>query len=334
MAYIEIDKSNYIYNLNQLALKTGSKDKIAVVLKDNAYGHGLEIMAKIASEFGIENAVVIDKKEAYAIERYFKNILILNDTPTQKSNFSYAVSSIDKLQSCNKKAKIELKIDTGMHRNGIMIEELSQAIDIIKRRKINLYGVMTHYSKADELGSEYFYQKRLFDEIRSYFSHLGFKGVRFHSHNSSALIRCNSFDEDIARVGIASYGYNCLPKIFGEFELKPVISLWAKKISTRRLKKGQRVGYGGDFIAPKDMIISTYDIGYGDGWPRGDSKNPYILPNGLEIIGRVSMDFISLETTKERVCIMNNAKLASRHFNTISYEMTTSLKESLKRVVV
>ena len=86
------------------------------MLKDNAYGHGLEIMAKIASEFGIENAVVIDKKEAYAIERYFKNILILNDTPTQKSNFSYAVSSIDKLQSCNKKAKIELKVDTGMHR--------------------------------------------------------------------------------------------------------------------------------------------------------------------------------------------------------------------------
>ncbi len=334
MAYIQIDKNNYIYNLNQLAIKAGSKDKIAVVLKDNAYGHGLEIMAKIASEFGISNAVVIDNREANAIKRYFKNILILNDTTTLNSHFSYTISSIERLKSCNPKSKIELKIDTGMHRNGIMPDELGKAIDIIKRRKINLVGVMTHYARADELDSGYYYQKKIFDEIRAYFNHTGFKGVRFHSHNSSALIRCNSFDEDIARVGIASYGYNCLPDIFGEFNLKPVMSVWANRVSTRRLKKGQRVGYGGDFIAPRDMIVSTYDIGYGDGLPRGDSQNPYTLPNELKIIGRVSMDFITLESTKERVCIISDAKLTAKYFNTISYEITTSLKEAIKRIVV
>ncbi len=334
MAYIEIDKSNYIYNLNQLALKSGSKDKIAVVLKDNAYGHGLEIMAEIASSIGIENAVVIDNKEAYSIERYFKNILILNDTPTQKSNFSYAVSSIVRLKSCNKKAKIELKVDTGMHRNGISPDELSAAINIIKNQNINLAGVMTHYGRADELDSGYYWQKKQFDEIRAFVKSRGFKNIRFHSHNSAALLRCNSFDEDIARVGIASYGYSCLPEIFENYDLKPVMSLWADKVSTRALKKGQRIGYGGDFIADRDMIISTYDIGYGDGWRRGDSKIPYILPSELKVLGRVSMDFISVESQEERLCIMNDAKDAAKQFGTISYEITTSLKKSIKRYII
>ena len=64
MATITLNKENFFYNLNQIALKTGSVEKIAVVLKDNAYGHGLELMAGLAHEFGIKHAVVKNVKEA------------------------------------------------------------------------------------------------------------------------------------------------------------------------------------------------------------------------------------------------------------------------------
>ncbi len=334
MATIKISQNNLYHNLNQLALKSGSKTKIAAVLKDNAYGHGIELIAKLVSNWGIEQAVVINNQEANKIAPLFKNTLILNDTPTLNPSLSYAITEIGALKKAPKGAKLELKVDTGMHRNGIVVNQLKEALEIIKSKSLNLYGVFTHYRSADELSSEFAWQKANFEEVKSIINCAGFKDIRFHSHNSASLLRSKEFNEDIARVGIAMYGYNELPTPFEQIELKPILSLWAKRSSTRELKKGQRVGYGGDFRAPKDMIVSTYDVGYGDGLFRGNSKNPLILKDGLPILGRISMDFISVESIKEELCIFDNAQKAAQHYNTISYEITTALKSEIEREII
>jgi len=332
MAYIKLNRENLFYNLKELSLKAGNKNKLAVVLKDNAYGHGILEIAKLANEFGINEAVVINLQEALAVNKLFKNTLVLNDTPIAKDNISFAITSLDALKNAPKKAKLELKVDTGMHRNGIVISELKEALNIIKQKELNLLGVFTHFRSADELSSELCWQKKSFEEVKRVVLNSGF-APRFHSHNSAALLRSQNFSEDIARVGIAMYGYNEVPAIYNTLKLKPVLSLWAKKASTRELKKGQRVGYGGDFVATKDMIISTYDIGYGDGLFRGNSQRPLITVDGLPILGRVSMDFISIESVKDEVCIFDNAQIVAKHFNTISYEIVTALKANIKRVV-
>jgi len=334
MAIIKISQNNLYYNLNQLALKSGSKSKIAAVLKDNAYGHGIKIIAKLVSNWGVEQAVVINNQEAGKIEELFKNTLVLNDTPTQNPKRSYAITEITALKNAPKDAKLELKVDTGMHRNGILISELQEALSIIKANGLNLYGVFTHYRSADELSSEFSWQKANFKQVKQFVKQTGIKGVRFHSHNSASLLRSNNFNEDLARIGIAMYGYNELPNVFDPIELKPVLSLWAKCTSSRELKKGQKVGYGGSFSAPRDMVVSTYDIGYGDGLFRGDSHNPFIIKEGLPVLGRVSMDFISLESKKEELCIFDNAQKAANHFKTISYEITTALKSEIERIIV
>ena len=332
MATIKISQKNLFYNLNQLTLKSGSKEKLSAVLKDNAYGHGIELMAQLVSEYGLQEAVVVSVDEAKKISKYFKNILILNDTPAETSNFSYAIGDMQTLKAYKGSAKIELKVDTGMHRNGIEMHQLQEALEVIKQNSINLFGVFTHFKNADELGSEFAWQKRNYQQVKRKVLQNGFK-PRFHSHNSAALLRSDNFSEDIARVGIAMYGYNELPECFSALELKPVLSLWAKRSSTRTLKKGQRVGYGGDFVALKDMVVSTYDIGYGDGLFRADSNYPLTIKENLPILGRVSMDFISIESKKDEICIFDNAKELARHFNTISYEVITSLKASIKRVL-
>jgi len=333
MAYIKIDTQNLKHNINFLLNKSNSK--LAAVLKDNAYGHGLVEVAQIASKVGVKEAVVANYDEAIKIKNYFKHILILGGEITKDfSNISFAINDFKSLKSTPKGVKIELKVDTGMHRNGIAFEELRDALEIIKKQELNLIGVMSHFRSADELSSEYFWQKKRFEEVKKEVIKFGFKGVRFHSHNSAALLRCKSFDEDIARVGIALYGYSCLPNIFGDFGLKPVLSLWAKRVSTKFLKAGNRVGYGGDFVVLKDGYYSTYDLGYGDGWPRGDSKRAYVLPTKERIIGRVSMDFVTINSTKDELCIMDNAKVASSYFDTISYEMTTKLSPYLKRILI
>ena len=334
MAYIKLNQENLYYNINQLALKTGNIEKIAAVLKDNAYGHGLEEMAKLVSSYGIKRAVVVNVKEAYKIKELFDSILILNANPIVAPNFSFAITEIAQLKKLTKGVKVELKVDTGMHRNGISLSQLPRALEIIKEKSINLKAIFTHFKSADIFSSELAWQMQNWDDVKKIATFAGFKDIEFHSQNSAALLRSNSFDDDYARVGIAMYGYNELPDIYDKIELKPVVSLWAKRVSTRLLKKGQRVGYGGNFRAKKDMIVSTYDLGYGDGWFRGDANKPYITPEGLPILGTVSMDFISLESTKDELCIFNNAQDAARHFNTISYEIITKLSPNLKREIV
>ncbi len=334
MAFITINKQNFYHNLNQIALKTGSVEKIAIVLKDNAYGHDLKIMATLASEFGIKHAVVRKTIEAEEIRSFFKTVLVLGDTIIKDEVYSFAINTLEDIKQTQKGAKVELKVDTGMHRNGIALDELDEALSLIKEQSLNLVGVMTHYRSADELSSELFWQQKQFETVKDKVKEAGFTDVRFHSHNSAAILRTKSFDEDLVRVGIGAYGYNELPSPFDNIDLKPVMTLHAKKVSSRVLKAGERVGYGGDFIASKPMTVSTYDLGYGDGWCRGASQNPYVTSEGLPVLGRVSMDFISLASDKLEVCVMNDAQKAAEQFGTISYEVTTALSANIPKVVI
>lgn len=334
MAFIKINKQNFYYNLNQIALKTGSVEKIAIVLKDNAYGHGLKLMGKLAAEFGIRHAVVRKTAEAELIRSLFETVLILGDTIIKDELYSFTINTLEDIRKAQKGAKVELKVDTGMHRNGIALDELDEAFALIKAHDLNLTGVMTHYRSADELSSELFWQQKQFESVKERVKEAGFINVRVHSHNTAAILRTKSFDEDLARVGIGVYGYNELPDSFDDLGLRPVMSLYAKKISTRVLRTGERIGYGGDFIATQDMTVSTYDLGYGDGWCRGDSTQPYIISEGLPILGRVSMDSISLESEKEEVCVMSDAQAAAKQFGTISYEITTALSATLPKEVI
>jgi len=332
MAYIKINKENFFHNLSEFTKKTGSKESIAIVLKDNAYGHGLELMAKLSQEFGLTQAVVRTYDEAEKIKPYFKQILILGDQAIVDDSCSFALNSLKDIEKAQIGSRVELKVDTGMHRNGIAIDEIEEALKCIEKKKLMLIGLMTHNRSADELSSELFWQQKNFEKaVGVTMSHV--KNIRIHSYNSATSLRLPCNNQDTIRLGIGAYGYSELPTIYNTLDLKPVLSLWAKKIATRQLKKGERIGYGGTFIAPREITVSTYDLGYGDGWMRSSSFKPFITAEGLPILGRVSMDYIVLESTKEEVCIFNNALSAGKQLKTISYEVTTQLHEKLEQVL-
>ena len=334
MAFIRLNKDNFYHNLNQIALKTGSKEKIAIVLKDNAYGHGLETMAALASEFGLTHAVVRNLKEADLIREKFEDILVLGDRAVPDKQCVFTLNSLEDIARAEPGARVELKVDTGMHRNGIAMDEVAEALKQIGARQLELVGVMTHFRAADEMGSAFFWQKKRFESVKAKVRSAGFSDIRFHSHNSAAILRSGSFDEDLVRVGIAAYGYDELPDPFIPTPLKPVMQLVASKVATRRLKKGERVGYGGDITAPRDMIVSTYDLGYGDGWCSGNTFAPFMTAENLPVLGRVSMDFISLESEKDEIVVFNDAQNAAKQLGTISYEVMTALSKDIPRVVV
>ena len=116
-------------------------------------------------------------------------------------------------------------------------------------------------------------------------------------------------------------------------KLQPVLSLYASKIATRSLKQGQRLGYGGTYEADTDMIISTYDVGYADGLLLAGSNN-YIAPEGEKILGRISMDNISMDSDKAEVCIFDDANSYAVSCGTISYEILVGMNHSIKRSII
>ncbi len=339
MSYITINRTNFFHNLDLISAKIGSKDKLFAVLKDNAYGHGLKEMANLSKEYGIKQCAVKTVDEALKVRDLFSYVLVLSDLPKVKlDHIGIAVNDINSIPKIPTGSMVELKVDTGMHRNGIRTKDIQRAIERIKQRGLILKGVYSHFRSADELTSEYFWQRENFKEVKMEVKRvcqkLSVKTPYFHSHNSAAIFRNKNFDDDFARSGISIYGYHYLPHPLPNPPLKPVLSLWAEKLSQRELKKGERVGYGGVFEAKRDMIISTYDIGYGDGFFRYDGLGNLRVANGKEILGRVSMDSLSLESEEERVCIFDDASDLANYFNTITYEIITNLSPNIKRVIV
>ena len=334
MAYITLNKNNFFNNLDIISKKTKSKDKIALVLKDNAYGHGLLEVAQMAQEYGVKKAVVQTCEEAQKIENKFDYILVLADFPSCKNEkIRYTINDINAIQKFPTGTKVELKVDTGMHRNGVGIDEVTLALEKIQEQGLLLEAVFTHHRSADELTSEWFWQNEKFAQVKSHVKSLGFGEVRFHSCNSAALFRHVDFAEDMARVGIAAYGCLEMPGAYERDDFKPVLSLHATQISSRTLRSGEALGYGATFTAGEDCRVSNYDFGYGAGFLRTCSNN-YTSPKGLKLAGRVSMDNSSFISDAKEILVFDDARVLAKSAKTISYEVLTSLKAGLQRKII
>lgn len=338
MGKIKLSREALKTNLDIIAHQVGGKDKIAVVLKDNAYGHGAVLIAKAAHEYGIKHAVVRLEREALEIETFFEDILILSDFPQTllfrtNTKFHYVINSLSSLSKFPRGTKVELKIDTGMHRNGIRTDELEKAFELMAVQGLECVGIMSHFKSADTLSSEWFWQRQAFDALKENGLKLAEKykwNLRFHLSNSAGTFRSNGCSDDMVRVGIALYGCLEMDNSLPQPPFKPVLSLWGNKISTRILRAGQRVGYNGIYEALDDEVVSTYDLGYGNGLDRLAS-NRYVTSEGVRLLGRISMDCATFASDDDELLIFNNANDYAQAVGTIGYEILACLDKDLKR---
>lgn len=334
MGTIKLSREALIHNFDIIAHQVGGKDKIAVVLKDNAYGHGAVMIAQTAAQYGIRQAVVRLEREADEIAQFFDNVLILGDLPTKYNpTYSYVINSIEAIEQFGEGSRVELKVDTGMHRNGIAISQLEEAFVRMGEKGLECVGVMSHLRSSDVLSSEWFWQRRNFEEAKIKASSLAKKygwEPRFHLSNSAGAFRSSGCKDDMVRVGIALYGCLEMEKTLPQPDLKPVLSLWGDRVASRTLKKGERVGYNGIYEAAEDEVVSTYDLGYANGLDRLAS-NRYVTPEGIALRGRISMDNASFASDKEELLIFNNANDYAVAVGTIGYEILACLDKDLKR---
>ena len=334
MPELTLSKSAYFNNLEKISAKIGDKNRVILVLKDNAYGHGLQIIANFASEFGIKFVAVKNESEALLVKPYFKNILILSHIPTgeESTDFIYTLNDIEDIRKFKIGTKIHIKVDTLMHRNGIILEQLHATFLQANKRGLVICGAFTHFRSSDELSGEYFVQRENFKKAKEILSSLSNKELIFHSHNSAGCERFNELNDEFIRVGIAAYGYSQI--LDNPLKLQIVAKLWAIRISKRILKANQSVGYGGKFTTNSDINIATYDLGYGDGLPRYDGDGLLCVANNSPILGKMSMDSFSLADVGERVCVFDDARVWAKFFKTIEYDILVKLSPFIKRKVV
>lgn len=334
MASIQLSREALIHNLDIIAHQVDGKDKIAVVLKDNAYGHGAQLIAQAVSEYGVKQAVVRLEREALEIIDYFDNVLILGECSTiHHPKLSYALNSLDEIAKHLPGSRIELKIDTGMHRNGIAPSDIETAMAMMAERGLVCIGMMSHFRSADTLSSEWFWQRRIFDTAKAEASEWARRygwNLRFHISNSAGVFRSSVCTDDMVRVGIALYGCLEMDATLVQPDLKPVLSLVGEKIATRVLKKGERVGYNGIYEASEDEVVSTYDLGYANGLDRLAS-NRYTTPEGIALRGRISMDNAVFSSDTDRLVVFDNANDYAKAVGTIGYEILACLDKTLIR---
>jgi alanine racemase len=336
MATIFLKKNAFLNNITYYSKLLGDKNKLCIALKDNAYGHGIEPIAKLCNQFGINHAIVKDTNEANIANKYnFETILVLYSIPTKtySSNISFAINNINHIKNYPSNTSIELKIDTGMSRNGIQISQIDEAINLIKKYNLNLKGVFTHFCCADEQNDTTSKQEKIFDESIKKIKQLIDTPFRTHCANSAASHKIDNSKYDIARIGIGLYGYIDIEKY--SKNLKPVLSLYANKISTRILNINDSIGYGATYkVTQNNFKVSNYDIGYGDGFFRLNERKKAKIKDQREILGRVSMDSLSVQGDDDEICIFDDATYLAKIHDTIHYEILTHLSSTIKRVII
>ena len=331
MSELVLNRSAYIHNLTKICAKAGGKDRVILVLKDNAYGHGAALVGREAASYGIKFCAVKNEIEACELEPFFEHILILSHIPHggESERFIYAINDISLIAKFKKGVRVHIAVDTLMHRNGVAIDEVRAACEAALTHGLQICGAFTHFRSAEELSGDYFVQRQNFAAAKAVVRAIcGGSNLTFHSHNSAATERFGELAGECVRVGIAAYGYAQFDE---SLELKHVASLWAYKVSGRVLKKGQCAGYGAKFCASEDMKIAVYDLGYGDGLLRYTGEGELKTAGGQRLLGKMSMDSFCCEDVGDKICVFDDARVWADFFGTISYDVLTKLSPSINR---
>lgn len=359
--WIEINLRRLDQNFEILKAHLGPLTKVIAVVKANAYGHGLVPTAKALENkvayFGISSLAEVHELLGSGI----KTPLFLFGCPLKEElkeaiekGITLSCSSLKEAEliselSVDKKkpTRVHVKIDTGMGRLGIPYRYAFERVKKIAAMPgIDLEGIYTHFPTADE---EVFTNKQLYD-FSLLLRALEQKGVTFkwrHASNSTATFRTKTPLSNLVRPGLMLYGIYSDDSLKTVAEVSPILSLKSRIALTKRLRPGESVGYGRDFIAERPTNIAVLPIGYSHGYPYALSGKASVLYRGkrYKLAGRVSMDYLCVnleddyaEVGDEITLIGDDGNLTidaneiAAWAHTIPYEIVTRLSSKLPRL--
>lgn len=359
--WAEVNLDNLGYNFNKIKKIAASGLKIMVVVKADAYGHGLVPIAQKLQECGADYLGVASIDEGIKLRQAGIGLPILilglilkkDAAPLFKYNLAVTICNEDFAKVLNKQAcilrrpvTVHVKVDTGMGRIGVMQDDALKIIrKIYKLKFINVEGVFTHFAFADTNKDFTIYQIGLFNQL---ISELGKEKIAiplFHAANSAGLINYPKGYFNMARPGLIIYGL--CPFENRGIKIKPLLSLKTKVIYAKKVPAGYGISYGHTYVTKKNTTIVTLPVGYGDGYPRNLSNIAPVLIKGrrFTISGRICMDQIMVDVGDlpvkagdEAVLIgaQNGFKITAEELaflsGTIPYEIVCGLGSRIPRI--
>lgn len=302
-----LSTENLLHNL-QVVQSKAPASKIIALVKANGYGHGLRSVSSRLDKH-VFSLGVASSDEAVALRQIgvqcpitlMEGIFDADELLIASCEKFHVVFhdwwQIEALKKLSLPLPLTawLKIDTGLGRLGFNPSEAKQAYQaLLENVQISKpIGLMSHLACADEINHPLNNQqiqtfKNLVNDLP------GPKSLC----NSASLFNFPDIHYDVVRPGISLYGVSPIQgKSAAELNLKPVMTLQTRLIAVRTISKGSSIGYGSQFICPKDMKIGVIAIGYGDGYPRTIKEGAPILVNNnrCRIVGRISMDMTTID---------------------------------------
>ncbi|AZV56200.1 alanine racemase [Clostridium sp. AWRP] len=366
--WAEVNLDNLAYNMRSIKAKTMTKEIFGVV-KADAYGHGALEVSKVLLENGATRLSVAVLSEGIELRKggITCPINILGVTPSTLFpdlieyslepvvfSYEYAKSLSEYAKSKNKQVKVHLAVDSGMGRIGFLPTEhsIEEAVKISKIFNIQIEGVFSHFSTADEKDKKY--SKFQFDKYRWFVNELKEKGLNIKIRdisNSAAIVDLPETYCDGVRPGIILYGYYPSDEVDkSRLDIKPVMTLKASVVYLKTLNEGQYVGYGRRFKTERRTVIATLPVGYADGYTRILSGKLKIIINGklAPVIGNICMDQCMIDVTDiedvkigDEVILMGSdgnvkfdAEDIAKLLGTISYEVLCMVNKRIPRVYI
>ncbi len=357
-SWVEINLENIAYNMSSIRKNTPKGVKLLAVVKADAYGHGSVMIAPtlLASGADMLGVASIDEGVDLRQAKISCDILVLGAVPVWaiesavKANLIIAIFSKEHLQACRQaykrtgiKPKVHVKLDTGMNRIGVSIDEAAEFINEVKSADyLEFGGIFTHLANAENREKT----QIQIDRWNSVISKIDTSGLLLHILNTAGAMCYDVPNSNMYRAGIGIYGlYPDLPSD-GDVkkpDLKPVMSLKARIVNIHKAKDGEGISYGHTFTAHGTRTIATVPLGYADGVPRGLSNKISGFLNGKEVlqVGNITMDQMMFDITGVEAHLGDIITLLDEQHSidkwakilgTINYELTCRLKVRLPRV--
>jgi alanine racemase len=349
--WAEIDLGALKSNIQHLRDRLPARTQVIAVVKANAYAHGAREASTAALEAGASMLAVSTPAEAVELCGICRpaQILALGGLAPQvvqeavDAGCALVCSSIELADAIaaavprGERRDIHLKIDTGMHRLGCHPRDApALAAHIAASDRLRLAGTMTHFASSE--GSESMTREQ-FRRMRVAVEKFDVPPGLRHAANTQAALRYPEMALDAVRFGIGMYGCEWS-------ELRPVLSLHALVTHVVDVIPGGRVGYNGIWTAPRPSRVATVSIGYADGILRSRSSRGAAVVRGRRapLIGRVSMDMLSLDVTDIEGAAPGDIATVIGHgitaeevgewSGTSSYEVLLAIGARVKRVYV
>ncbi|KKP38204.1 MAG: alanine racemase, alanine racemase [Candidatus Peregrinibacteria bacterium GW2011_GWF2_33_10] len=366
--WIEISATNLKHNIQTFKKIIGEKTILAPAVKGNAYGHGLEICAKIMIKAGTDFLSVFSVEDLERVRKINTKIPILilgyvklNELKKAITlNPNFVVWNTETLENLGQIAKeqkkeifIHLKLETGNHRYGIDPENIDKYLKLFRKYpNLKLAGLASHFANVEDTTDHSYAEQQLqkFTNFCDLIEQKGFKVKLKHLSNSAAATLWKKAHFNLVRTGILNYGLWPSQEVFKTINLKPVMT-WKTIISQiREIPENEYIGYGCTYKTTRKTKMAVLPIGYYDGYDRKLSNKGCVLIKGkrAKILGRICMNVTMVDITDiKNVKLEDEAVLLGKQgtdeipaeemaswANTINYEITTRINERIRRIVV